>query len=200
MPSLKYCSLLFMNFLLYFDPLLLFVTFEDLFAEYHFVQTVFEGCIMIGASFIFDALVYFAETLFEGVREAFCMAKWIGSQWSALRMDGGLSFFYMTDTVITDADVQTVDICTVPFGRLFITADQQVDGDGFTGNDLREECAAFSTPTIISLMISAGSSKRGLSDVTMVKSASLEDTSPISNRRTLERFPPHPNTMTIRFG
>ena len=69
-----------MNFLLYLDPLLFFITFEDLFTEYHFMQTVFKGCIMIGAVFIFDTLVYFTETLFKGVREAFCMAKWIGSQ------------------------------------------------------------------------------------------------------------------------
>ena len=144
MPPLKYCSLLFMNFLLYLDPLLFFITFEDLFAEYHFMQTVFKGCIMIGAVFIFDTLVYFTETLFKGVWEAFCMAKWIGSQWPALRMDGGLPFFYMADTVIADADIQTVDICAVPFCRLFVTADQQVDGNGFAGDDLREECVCLS--------------------------------------------------------
>ena len=35
---------------------------------------------------------------------------------------------------------------------------------------------------------------------TIVKSASLEDTSPISNLLSLERFPPQPNTVTRRFG
>lgn len=40
------------------------------------------------------------------------------------------------------------------------------------------------------------SSYLGLSDVMIVRSASLPEVSPISNLLSLERFPPHPNTLT----
>lgn len=43
-------------------------------------------------------------------------------------------------------------------------------------------------------------SKRGLSDVMIVRSASLPETSPISNLLDLARFPPHPNRHTSLFG
>ena len=40
----------------------------------------------------------------------------------------------------------------------------------------------------------------GLSDVMIVKSAILPDTSPISNLRSFDLFPPQPNRQTMRFG
>ena len=60
--------------------------------------------------------------------------------------------------------------------------------------------SAFLTPTNISLIISIGSSNLGLSEVTIVKSDNLDETSPISNLLSFERFPPQPKTVTSLFG
>ena len=58
----------------------------------------------------------------------------------------------------------------------------------------------FLIPVSISCIMRAGSSSLGLSLVIMVKSAILPETSPISKRLSLERFPPHPNKHTILLG
>ena len=60
--------------------------------------------------------------------------------------------------------------------------------------------SVFEIPVTMSAMMSIGSSFRGLSDVMMVKSDSLPETSPISKRRTFDRFPPQPNSVTSRCG
>ena len=57
---------------------------------------------------------------------------------------------------------------------------------------------SLSIPLSISAMISCGSSRLGLSDVTITRSASLEAMRPISALFSLSRSPPHPKTSIIR--
>ena len=53
-------------------------------------------------------------------------------------------------------------------------------------------------PSRISAMIASGSSDRGLSDVTITRSARRVAISPISGRLPRSRSPPHPNTTCTR--
>ena len=58
--------------------------------------------------------------------------------------------------------------------------------------------AGITMPRLISSMISAGSSERGLSEVTMTRSLKRAATAPMSDRLGRSRSPPHPKTVITR--